>query len=368
MGFKLGQLVIDFLRGKKRIHQKNLAKFYFIEILSECNLKCILCPFGSRELFQREKGQMDLSKFKKIVDKIKKESPDARIAPYSYCEPFLNPQLLEMIKYIKSKKMKCGLSSNFNSPKKLKEILKAGIDELEVSVSGFYQETYGKSHIGGDVEIVKGNLLKLREYMDELQVNPSVLVIYHMYKDNLGEDFDKMKTFTKNLGFTFHPIWAKSINVEMSLKRITDLGKNHYDGPRENWYENFPSSSACHNEGLSRILYYPEDFTYKDFNENTPCGVNNLLININWNGQISLCCCSFDDRLVVGDYLKTNTNKLFKARKNNLICKECKSNNYDCYILYSDFDQINEMARARTGIKNLPLDRVMGHDKEINEC
>ena len=53
------------------------AAVYYVETLSECNLKCVMCGFGNREIFQRETGKMSLGLFKQIVDEIARRSPHA---------------------------------------------------------------------------------------------------------------------------------------------------------------------------------------------------------------------------------------------------------------------------------------------------
>lgn len=63
------------------------ASVYYVETLSECNLRCVMCGFGNREIFQREKGKMSLDLFQEIVDEIAKRSPHALVAPYHHCEP-----------------------------------------------------------------------------------------------------------------------------------------------------------------------------------------------------------------------------------------------------------------------------------------
>ncbi len=199
------------------------ASLYYVEILSDCDLKCALCPFGHRDIFQRKHGKMSLEHFQKILDKIQKESPSAMVCPYHQCEPSLHPDFLKMIKEIKNRGFTCAVSSNFNNIKDIDGLVKSGVDSIEISVSGFYQEAYGKSHIGGNIEKVKENMKKLREIMNKLPASlasPRVQVIYHMYKDNLKEDYDQMKAFTESLGFVFAPCWSRAISMELSLKYL----------------------------------------------------------------------------------------------------------------------------------------------------
>ena len=89
MGFKFGQKIIDILRGKElkksfldkhknylpKPSDNQKAQWYFVEILSDCDLKCVLCAFSHREYFERKHGKMSKEKFVNILEKIQKESP-----------------------------------------------------------------------------------------------------------------------------------------------------------------------------------------------------------------------------------------------------------------------------------------------------
>lgn len=162
------------------------AAVYYVETLSECNLKCVMCGFGNREIFQRETGKMSLGLFKQIVDEIARRSPHALVAPYHHCELLLHTELPEMVQVIKNHNLRCEISTNLNYAERLEELLKAEPGSIDISVSGFYQNTYEKNHVGGDIEKVKRNMELLRNLMEKTKCYPQVTVQYHMYIDNLG--------------------------------------------------------------------------------------------------------------------------------------------------------------------------------------
>jgi len=334
------------------------ASIYYIEITSECNLKCKMCPFGSRELFQREHGIMTLEKFKEIVDEIAKRSPCATVSPYHHCEPFLHPQLAEMVKIIKEHNMFCAISTNFNYVKGIKEILDAGVDVISISVSGYYQNTYAKNHVGGDIEKVKKNMSILSELMRESENKPQVEIVYHMYTDNIADDFEKMKEFATECGFAFVPIWSRAISLEMTLKYLREKGYSHYTGETYKWFDELPRLTEAYYECINRMIHLPEDYLQEkwlqiDIDE---CLTNRKIINIRWNGKISLCSWGFDDRLSFYEYLTTPMEKIYQLRSTSPICRECIANRYVLYTNYYDMDEINDIARKRLP-ENLDSDR-----------
>lgn len=325
------------------------AQTYCIETSSECNLKCVLCGFGSRELFTREKGIMDLELFKKIIDEIAKRSPHAAVFPYCVCEPLLHPDMPEMVRYIKKYNLRCGLSTNLNITKGLKEIIEAGPDFISVSVSGFYQDTYSKNHICGNIEKVKENVLYLKQLTENYNKNVKVDIYYHMYKDNLGEDFDMMKKFAEENGCNFSPVWSRAINMELALKHLRENNLSKYTGPTEKWLDDTPPLGEKYKDAINRIIHLPEDYTrgkWENINVDE-CLLNHAEVNIKWNGKISICPYSFDDHMLIGDYLTTSPEALIEARKNCLVCKECLANNYVFYTNFFDMESIDEIARTR---------------------
>lgn len=327
---------------------KGGASTYYVEVLSECNLRCPLCAFGSRDTFERKPGKMELEYFIKILDKIKTENPHAVVSPYHHCEPLLHPQLPEMIKEIKKRGFICAVSSNFNNIARLEDVITSGLDSLEISVSGFYQETYAKSHVGGDIEKVKKNMEILKSIIDSKKSHIHIMIIYHMYKDNLDEDFDNMKSFTESLGFEFFPCWSRSINLELSLKYLRDNNYSKYISKDRNWLDENIHLTEAYRNAMERIVYLPQDYINESLNGKIKsCPINGRLINIKWNGRINLCSWAFDDRLVCGEYISVPTETLYEERKKNNICKECIKNNFDLYCSYFGMSDIDRRALER---------------------
>jgi len=97
---------------------------------------------------------MNLEDFKRIVD---------QIAPYAYYvelynwgEPFLHPQIFDMIRYASERKISVQLSSNLNyfNEEMAEQAVASGLTRLLVSVDGATQETYEKYRCGGRLEVV----------------------------------------------------------------------------------------------------------------------------------------------------------------------------------------------------------------------
>ncbi len=327
--------------GGKNILQSGITanKFssqYYVEILSECDLRCSLCPFGEREKYERKRAVMDFELFKKIIDKIVEENPSATIGLYHNCEPTLHPELPRFITYVKSKGLFCSISSNFNHVKNIKNILLSGIDEIIISVSGFYQETYQKSHVGGNIEVVKDNMRLLRKLMNETSTQPRIQLSYHVYVDNFGKEFDLMQDFCKELKFEFIPTWARMISPEMALKYLKERRITRYNGKSEKWLDDLTNLGSAFYNQVKRMVYLPEDVMCNEW-ENVhmhECIVNHRMCNITCEGKLELCNCGFDNRLNLGSFLETDSTAVIDIKKHSLFCKECLANNYCVYVHY----------------------------------
>jgi MoaA/NifB/PqqE/SkfB family radical SAM enzyme len=322
---------------------------YPIELMTTCSLRCGLCPQVNRT-YRRKKQVMSLDLFTKILDKIKRDSPSARIFPYGYCEPFLHPQLPELLRELQKREMGYTIASNLNRLVRLEEVLLAGPASVEVSVSGFCQDTYGKAHIGGNIEIVKRNMRTLRETMDRLHSRNDVNVIYHMYRDNLGEDYERMKEFAAGLGFNFCPAWARIIGMEDILKYMRTEHLSRYVGAKEEWLDETPLPQEFY-DNIARCVYLPQDFTsgaWKDVEvEAGTCPYGKLGLYIHSDGQVRMCGFSYDDRYLTGSFLDTPIEQILALRQESLLCKECYANNLAFYEGYVGLDEIHRNTAER---------------------
>jgi MoaA/NifB/PqqE/SkfB family radical SAM enzyme len=126
-----------------------------VEPTNICNLKCPLCPTGSKD-GKREKGFMSLQMFRTILE----EMGDILISVilYSWGEPFLNRELPDMIAECSARNILTITSTNGNCDLTKEDALRivdAGLSVLVIALDGSNQEIYQRYRLGGDVEKVK---------------------------------------------------------------------------------------------------------------------------------------------------------------------------------------------------------------------
>lgn len=128
-----------------------------IEPTNACNLHCPTCPTGSGKM-NRSKRMMSFAEYKRIIDQVKGNVNT--ITLWNYGEPFLNKELLSMIKYATTAGMHVITSTNgefFKSKEFCLEVVLSGLQHSIICLDGADQETISKFRRGSKFsEIVNG--------------------------------------------------------------------------------------------------------------------------------------------------------------------------------------------------------------------
>ena len=297
-----------FVEGVDYYATKNHIEFR-IDVSGTCNLICPSCPRGNSP-HNRIKGFVDLELFKKLVNKIQEDYPDLIYLPlFVWGEPFLHPHLAECITYLKEKNIYSVLSSNLSVSKNLDEVLRINPDWLKVSLSGYYPDVYNTTHTGGNINLVKSNLYKIRYLIDKYKLATIVEVNYHRYLNNTGKDLEKIRELCEELDFILHDVNA----FYMPMERRLDFYKNKH-------VENLSD--------LMPLFIDKEVVPAKDFNVerlNMRCSFQTNQILIDCNGQLQLCCVTFDDMNNFDvNYLDTSLPEIIKQKLAHKFCIQCK--------------------------------------------
>ncbi|KKR49048.1 MAG: hypothetical protein UT86_C0001G0020 [Candidatus Magasanikbacteria bacterium GW2011_GWC2_40_17] len=157
-----------------------------IEPSNVCNSKCRMCPYPT---MNRPKVIMSMELFSKIVNDCIQEGIRSFNLNF-YNEPFLDPQIFERIKFIKSKKARVQLFSNASVINKecAEKILSSGLDRIDLSIDGVKKETYESIRVGLNWETVQANILYLIKRKKELNLkSPKIRVIFVRQESNKAE-------------------------------------------------------------------------------------------------------------------------------------------------------------------------------------
>lgn len=288
------------------------SPYYTVDILSSCNLKCASCPHSIEDSVT-PKGSMTLETFKQVFGKIIKDSPDiSHLSLYSWGEPLLHPKIHEIVDYVHGKNVSVALSSNLSIKfdQRLDQLISSSPEYLKISVSGYYPSAYNNTHQGGDINLVKSNLYRLRYAIDKYKSSTLVDINYHLYRDNAGENLNKFEDLARELGF----ILSKTYALIMPLERVVNYLDGRPDFQTINLKDNLLVDIA---EGIEASSNNPLTPNSCPFRENQ--------VNINADLSVPVCCTVFDrpETTVSTNYLESTPEGIKEAKAKVSLCARC---------------------------------------------
>ncbi len=343
---------------------------YFLEINSGCNLHCVMCVQGDLKGFEHKNGIMSQDLFEKIADKIQRENSTADVCLYGNSEPFMHPRLAQCVASVRKRGLTCLVSTNLTIIKNLRDVLEAQPSILIVSLSGFTQEIYGRTHKGGNIEVVKRNMQELARLRKELNSSVPVLVHYHLYRDNWGDEFDKMKAFALELGFGITSTWARSISMEKSIQYLRYKEKEKTgsvpalrvskaaEGLNKDWTKLLPEVTDEFLQNIARLGITPDESAgfYKKYPTPIVCPVGDLFTYIRYDGSVSLCACFADMRLIIApSFLDVTQEEIRRRRRWQSICYECLRYKMNLYFHILDIPMWDDIMAQK--FPEIPPDR-----------
>lgn len=291
----------------------------FLDVVGSCNLKCPSCPVGN-SINANSKKPMPAGLFEQIVKKAALDGVRS-LHLYNWTEPLVHPKIGEFISLVESSGIKCGISSNLNIAKNMESAIRANPSFFRISLSGFTQEVYGLGHAGGDISVVKENMIRLAELKTSLNVKTDIEVYYHRYLDNVDEE-SKMREFSEKLGFRFSAAFATFMPLEKTLAVV----------------ENDGSISQSDRQVMGRLALppSPDVIDIARRHKNASCGLKDAMITLDCEGNAILCCSVFDQKKYsVGNYLELSLAEI-QSRKDTIsdcksMCDRCTSHGLHVY-------------------------------------
>lgn len=306
----------------------------FVDIVGGCNLRCPSCPVGNSADKGTPHGMMAPELLDRICAKAAREFNRPTIYLFNWAEPFLHPRLDEMIRVVKRHGLAVELSSNLNIARNLDKALAAEPRTLRVSVSGFEQGNYGRTHKRGDIERVKANMATLAELKAKLRSRTKLTVLFHRYLDNHADE-TMMKAYAEGLGFEFSAVWA----YLMPAEKLVALGQGGLDDPR---------LSEQDRDVIGRFALDPvEAIAIAKRHKEKPCRLLDRSLAITHTGDVLLCCATYDERRFgVGNFLEASSEALQQRREKHEYCAQCVEQGGHVYFNY-DAPEFDGAAIAR---------------------
>lgn len=203
--------------------QADILPRIFFEPTVLCNLSCFqaVCAPQSGIIATRQRKYFPFDEFKSMLAQV---GPGMiRLDFFNYGEPFLHPQALEMIEYVKKNYPHIYLYTSTNGlmldQEKIFRLVQAGLDEITFSVDGSDQRTYARYRQGGDfAKLLKNMAALVREKRRLGREVPFINWRYILFKWNDSAwQLSKARRLAKKIGvdrltweITDHPAGAVS--------------------------------------------------------------------------------------------------------------------------------------------------------------
>lgn len=155
---------------EKFLNRLDFPRRILFEMTSRCNFECRMCP--QRNL-KRPRMDMEGETYRRVIDEIDSHGVEG-LWLYHLGESLLHPEFRENIKHVSSKKnlgvIWMSTNGQYFTKENIQCVLDSNIDYINFSAHAVTEETYKTVAIGGDFNIVQGNLKKLYELKGKAKV------------------------------------------------------------------------------------------------------------------------------------------------------------------------------------------------------
>ncbi len=279
-----------------------------------CNFKCNFCAIQyKKEELPFRKQFMDIELFKKIIDDLTQFPERLKVLRVNgQGEPLLNPNLPDMIRYAKEKKVADFVELITNGSKLCpclnQKLIDSGIDRIRISIEALDSEGY-KDICGANIEFSEllSNIKDLHDRSGKCEIYCKIVDVAvpteadkNRFFELFGEICDRF--FIDNV----IPLWSDFDELEMNS-----------------------SVTGVHGQAVRNVNVCPFPF---------------YSLIINPDGEVTVCCADWKRKLIVGD-LKTESMKeiwngkklrdfwiaMLEGKKNCFeMCRKCLLPMYDC--------------------------------------
>lgn len=308
------QIYRSFQKSRKsgQAKMQGLPISLSIEPTTACNLRCPECPSGLRS-FTRPTGKITPQLFQKVVDEL--ESTLLYLIFYFQGEPFLHPDLLDMIRYASQKGIYTATSTNahFLTDDMARKVVESGLDRMIISIDGASQETYEAYRKTGQLDKVLEGTKQLLKWRKQL------------------------RSRTPNVVWQFLVVRPNEHEIPVIRKMATDYGVDRLAFKTAQIYDYEHGNPLI--PSLARYSRYTQqtDGTYR---------LKNHILNecwkmwhscvMTWDGKVVPCCFDKDARYALGNARDTAfrniwnseaydafRDTLFQSRDQIDMCKNC---------------------------------------------
>lgn len=264
---------------------------FSLEPTNRCNLGCPECPTGAKTM-SRTSGYLRWDVFKSATEQLSRTA--TYMILYFQGEPFMHPQIFDMIKHARQKKLYVATSTNahYLDMKRARKVVKSGLDRLVISLDGTDQDTYEKYRKGGDINKVLHGIRNIVQAKKELKSHLPFVELQFLVLGINEHQIAKVKQLASELKVDKLALKSAQIyNFENGSPFIPE-------NPKFSRYRKLPT-------GEYEIMLKMKNHCYRMW---TGCVIT-------FNGDVVPCCFDKDADFNMGNIRDENFSKLWKSDK-----------------------------------------------------
>jgi MoaA/NifB/PqqE/SkfB family radical SAM enzyme len=176
-----------------------------MDITEVCNLACTHCPHPAFAKSSHYAGRhLDPALNDKMVEEVRRHGQGLTqyIRYAANGEPLVHPDGYDMIETaVKHSGVYVTLTTNgkIMNERRTQRLLDAGVHLIDISIDAFSPETYAKIRVKGDLEVTRGNVLRLIQWVRESKAKTKVVVSFVEQESNRHETAD-FESYWKDRG------------------------------------------------------------------------------------------------------------------------------------------------------------------------
>ena len=298
-----------------------------IDLTNDCNNDCIGCWCNS-PLLGEKKINPDIKKqslpFKKVIRLIDElcRMGTTHIYYAGGGEPFIHPQLTDILKYTKKRGFVCYVNTNFTlvDERKVKELANLGIDHLTVSIWAGSPEVYSATHPNKNKEMFF-KIKEMLKLLNNVKYKRPVVKLYNVIFNMNYHDVEAMielglQTRSESVEFTvIDTIPGKTDKLLLNNKEANALLENCKSLKEK--YNNTHFKNKIKLLGLEQFMRRISNSDAKlaeydsDVIETMPCYAGWAFVRILADGNVNSCLKSH--RFPVGNILEQDFCKIWNG-------------------------------------------------------
>jgi radical SAM protein with 4Fe4S-binding SPASM domain len=279
-------------RARGDVVVKSKPYVYTVDTGNYCNLRCPLCPTGYHGL-DRPQAVMTLQSFNTVLRKIQPYAIEVIL--HNWGEPFLNPDIVPIIRATKAAGIGTTISSNLNLVHRgdafLREVVESGLDHLTISLDGTTQEVYETYRKGGDIEAVFHNLRVLLAHRSQLRSRTPIIEWQFLVMKHNRHQMDDVNRLAREIGVDH----VRFTSPGMPFENLTNVTL------ADQWISHDPAYRA----------YHPEKIRSQGYLYDERCFYLYRAMTVNPKGEVAPCCAVYRSKWDFGNLLDSDLEEVW---------------------------------------------------------